>query len=146
MRTTWTQYLTLFSCWLVFFVDAFAADWPQWLGPNRDGSSPETGLLTRWPKEGPRVLWKNAGGDGYSAVAIADGRAVTLVQHDDKEWCLALDAATGKKLWETELAAAYLNQYGNGPRATPTIDGNRVYAQAASGPLVCLDAASGRID
>src|SRR6202163_3708413 len=80
-----------------------AADWPCWLGPLRNGSSPETGLLTTWPKEGPKQLWKVTGGDGYSSVAVAQGKAVTLVQHGDAQFALALDAATGKKLWETKL-------------------------------------------
>jgi outer membrane protein assembly factor BamB len=125
--------------------NAFAVDWPNWLGPNRNGSSPETGLLTKWPKEGPKVLWKVPGGDGYSAVAVADGRAITLVQHDDKEWCLALDAVKGTKLWEKEISSAYKNQYGNGPRSTPAIDGSLVYAQSVTGPFVCLEAGSGKI-
>ena len=51
-----------------------AADWPNWLGPMRNGSSPETGLLTTWPKEGPKVLWQVPGGDGYSSIAVAQGR------------------------------------------------------------------------
>src|SRR5262249_42403697 len=100
---------------------AFAADWPQWLGPNRNGSSPETGLLTQWPKGGPKVLWKVEGGDGYSSVAVADGRAITLVQKDDKEYVLALDAVKGTKLWEKAIAPGFKNSYGNGPRSTPAI-------------------------
>src|SRR5437870_4358599 len=81
-----------------------ASDWPHWLGPNRTGASPETGLLTTWPKTGPKLLWKVPGGVGYSSVAIADGRAVTQVQHDGAEYVLALDAVKGTKLWETKVA------------------------------------------
>src|SRR6202453_3588713 len=82
-----------------------AADWPCWLGPLRVGMSPEKDLLTTWPKDGPKLLWKVAGGDGYSSVAVAQGRAVTLVQHDDAEFVLALDAVKGTKLWETKVGA-----------------------------------------
>ncbi len=123
----------------------WGADWPNWLGPNRNGSSPETGLLVDWPKDGPKVLWKAPGGEGYSAVVVAKGKAVTLVQRNGGEAVLALDAAKGTKLWETKIAPAYKNQYGNGPRSTPTFEGDFVYVQSVSGPLVCLDAAKGDI-
>src|SRR5437667_308153 len=104
---------------LLLAASALAADWPHWLGPNRNGSSPETGLLTTWPAAGPKVLWKVPGGDGYSSVAVAGGRAVTLVQRGGDELVLALDAATGKELWQARVGPAYKNQYGNGPRSTP---------------------------
>lgn len=134
---------------LLFFAliisPAFAADWPQWLGPNRNGTSAETGLLTTWPKSGPKVLWTHPGGEGYSSIAIAGGKAITQVQHDGAEFVLALDAAKGTKLWETKVAAGFKNSYGNGPRATPTVDGKLVYAQSPSGALTCLDAEKGDI-
>ena len=122
-----------------------AADWPHWLGPNRNGSSPETGLLTTWPKTGPKVLWKYPGGDGYSTVAVAQGRAVTQVQHDDSEFVLTLDAVKGTKLWETKIADAYKNNFGDGPRATPTLEGKFIYVYSPSGLLACLDADRGGI-
>jgi outer membrane protein assembly factor BamB len=122
-----------------------AADWPCWLGPLRNGSSPETGLLTTWPKDGPKLLWKVPGGDGYSSVAVARGKAVTLVQHDGGEFVLALDAVKGTKLWETKVADVFKNSYGNGPRSTPTIDGKNIYVQLPTGPLACLDAERGNI-
>ena len=132
-------------CWMTFSGTVVAADWPQWLGPNRNGSSPETGLLTKWPKDGPKVVWKVDGGEGYSSVAVANGRAITLIQRDGKEWVIALDAVKGTKLWETPIGPFYKNAYGNGPRSTPTIDGNLVYAQSVSGPLVCLKADKGNV-
>jgi outer membrane protein assembly factor BamB len=121
------------------------ADWPQWLGPQRNGASPETGLLMDWPKEGPKVLWKVPGGDGYSSIAVAGGRAFTLVQRGNDELVIALDAAGGKELWQTRSGPAYLNKFGNGPRSTPAIDGGFVYAQSVSGPLLCLEAETGKI-
>ena len=136
--------LALFVTGVVSF-SAGAADWPNWLGPNKNGSSPETGLLTTWPATGPKLLWKSAGGDGYSTVAIAQGRAITQVQHDGAEHVLALDAVKGTKLWETKIADAYKNNFGDGPRATPTIEGKSIYVYSPSGALVCLDAEKGDI-
>jgi outer membrane protein assembly factor BamB len=121
------------------------ADWPQWLGPARNGSSPETGLLTDWPKEGPKVLWKVPGGDGYSSVAVAGGRAITLVQRGTDELVIALDAVSGKELWTARCGPAYKNKYGNGPRSTPACEGKLVYVQSVTGPLMCLEADSGKI-
>src|SRR5215210_895599 len=72
---------------------ATAADWPQWLGPDRNGASPEKGLLTTWPAGGPKVLWKVEGGDGYSAVSVVGKRAYTLVQRGDDELAIALNVA-----------------------------------------------------
>ncbi len=135
--------------WLIafFFVTvppAPAADWPNWLGPARNGSSPETGLLTTWPTTGPKILWEAKGGDGYSSIAVAGGRAITLVQRDGKEIVLGLDALKGTQLWETPLALAYKNMYGNGPRSTPTIEGDRVYVTSVTGPIACLNAKDGQ--
>ena len=124
---------------------ARAADWPHWLGPNYNGSSPETGLLIEWPSEGPRVAWKAAGGPGYSAVVVADNRAITLVQRDKQEWVLALDARTGKELWKTAVAGIYKNNFGDGPRSTPTVEGKFVYVQSVSGPVVCLGVEKGDV-
>lgn len=130
---------------LVLVLPLGAADWPNWLGPMKNGASPETGLLTTWPKAGPKVLWKVNGGVGYSSVAIAQGRAITQVQHDGAEHVLALDAGKGTKLWETKIAGEYKNGYGDGPRATPTIEGKFVYVHSPSGPLACLELESGKI-
>src|SRR5215218_8428335 len=106
-----------------------ADDWPRWLGPNANASSKETGLKLTWGDKGPKVLWEAPGGEGYSTIAVADGRAITLVQRGGKELALALDAKTGAKLWETPIAPGYKNSYGNGPRSTPSIDGQNVYVQ-----------------
>lgn len=122
-----------------------AADWPNWMGPNRNGSSPETGLLTDWPKAGPKVHWKVAGGDGYSSIAVAGGRAYTMVQRGKDEMVIALDAATGKELWATPVGPAFKNQYGDGPRATPAVEGKHLWAQSVTGPVVCLETDSGKI-
>jgi outer membrane protein assembly factor BamB len=131
---------------LLISLTAAAGDWPQWRGPNRDGISSETGLLTSWPAGGPRVVWKTTGlGEGYSSFSIVKGRLYTQGQRGDQEYVYAFDIKTGTKLWEVPTGRPYREQRGNGPRGTPTIDGDRLYAMAADGRLVCLEAATGEV-
>lgn len=122
-----------------------AADWPQFLGPTRNGISSETGLLDKWPEGGPKVLWRVPGGVGMSGLAISGGRLLTLVQKDGQQFVLALDAATGKPLWQTPVASEYKNQMGDGPRATPAISGNQVFAFTGEGILAALDLNDGKL-
>ncbi len=130
---------------LIFSAVLSAADWPQWRGPNRDGISTETGFLPSWPSGGPPVVWKTNGlGQGYSSLAIANGRIYTQGQRDNQEFILAFDVKTGKKIWETPTSRAYRNDRGDGPRGTPTIDGDRLYAMTGDGVLLCLDLATGK--
>jgi outer membrane protein assembly factor BamB len=122
-----------------------AADWPQWRGANRDGKSGETGLMQSWPKGGPPVVWKAKGlGEGYSSVAVVGNRLFTQGQVGNQEFVLAIDAATGKQVWKTPTGRPFGNDKGNGPRGTPTVDGNRLYALAGDGTLVCLDTETGK--
>ncbi len=122
-----------------------AADWPQWRGPKQDGVSLETGLLAKWPKAGPAELWRLPLGAGFSAVSVADNRALTMYGTPAGEFVVALDAASGKPLWKVRCGDLFLNDsYGNGPRATPTIDEGRVYALGGKGDLLCLEAATGK--
>ena len=121
-------------------------DWPQWRGPNRDGRSTERGLLKKWPAAGPPLAWRATGaGEGYSSFATAAGRLITLGARGDREYVIAFDAGSGKQLWATAHGRRFGNDRGDGPRGTPTIDGDRVYAFGASGDLSVLDAASGKI-
>lgn len=125
---------------------AVRADWPQWRGPDRDAVSRETGLRTRWPRSGPPLLWKVPGGEGFSSLAISEGRIYTLVDRDDTEWVICLEADTGKELWKVRSADSYKEgQGGNGPRSTPTVDGRLVYTLGATGTLLCLDKVSGEV-
>lgn len=122
------------------------ADWPQWRGPRRDGVSAETGLLKDWPANGPPLAWTATGaGEGYSSFAVANGRAFTLGARGDTEYVIAFDAATGKRLWDIAHGRRFNNDRGDGPRATPTVDGERLYAYGASGDLAAMDAASGKV-
>ena len=121
-----------------------AGEWPQWRGPNRDGKSPETGLLTEWPAGGPPLAWKAGGaGTGYSSMSVAAGRLYTVGARGGTEYIHAFEVATGKKLWEVANGKEYSNDRGNGPRGTPTIEGGRLYVLGASGDLTVLDAAKG---
>ncbi len=123
-----------------------AAIWPQWRGPNRDGVSKETGLLKQWPTDGPALVWKAAGaGRGYSSFSIADGKLYTMGLRGDREYVVAFDVATGKEAWATPHGSAFRNDRGDGPRGTPTIDGDRVYALGGNGDLSALDARTGKI-
>jgi outer membrane protein assembly factor BamB len=118
--------------------------WPQFLGPDRTGISQETGLLGSWPEGGPKEVWRVPAGVGMSGLAIDGGRLITMFQDDTKQYALALDAASGKKLWQTPVAPRYKNPQGDGPRATPTIVGERVFVYTGQGFLVALNAADGK--
>ncbi len=121
-------------------------DWPQWRGPRRDGVSTETGLLQQWPAGGPRLKWQVKGaGEGYSSFSVANGRLFTLGAREGTEYVIAFDAASGKRLWEVANGKRFDNNRGSGPRATPTVDGDRVYAFGASGDLTVLEAATGKV-
>ncbi len=123
-----------------------AGNWPQWRGPNRDGISKETGLLKQWPAEGPPLAWKaNGAGRGYSSFAISNGKLYTMGVRGDREFVVAFDVATGKEAWATAHGSAFRNDRGDGPRGTPTIDGDRVYALGGNGDLSALDARTGKI-
>jgi outer membrane protein assembly factor BamB len=124
---------------------AWAADWPQWRGPNRDGISPETGLLDSWPKGGPPLLWKIQGlGEGYASGAVSGGRLYIQGQQGDEEFVLAYDSSTGKQLWRVQTGRQFRESRGYGPRGTPSVDGDRLYSLAADGMLVCLETATGK--
>jgi outer membrane protein assembly factor BamB len=126
-------------------ITTYAADWPQWRGPNRDGISTETGLLKTWPSEGPKLVWKAQGlGEGYSAFSVVGDRLYTQGQRGNEAYVMAFDTNTGKKVWETPAGGAFRERRGNGPRGTPTVDGERLYALNADGNLLCLDRATGK--
>jgi len=132
---------------------ATAADWPQFRGPNRDGVSRETGLLTQWPKDGPQLLWTYAdAGVGYAGPAVVGDRLYTCGTRGDAEVVIALDlksAADGKvaELWTAKIGPLFTwkgNSWNAGPNVTPTVDGDAVYALGGFGDLVCVEAATGK--
>lgn len=119
-------------------------DWPQWRGPNRDGLSTDTGLLKSWNDGGPALAWKTSGlGNGYSSVAIANGIIFTMGERSGKQFVLALDLNDGKELWAAEISNQGFDSAGRGPRSTPTVDGDLVYAVSPLGDLLCCEAGTG---
>ncbi len=119
--------------------------WPQWRGPNRDDVTLETGLLKEWPAEGPKRLWLNQdAGLGYAGFAIAKGKLFTMGAWDQEEFLICLDANTGKEQWKTPLGGRLANKWGDGPRGTPAVDGDMVYALGGDGTLVCVSFADGK--
>jgi len=122
-----------------------AEDWPAWRGAKRDDSSNEKGLLKNWPADGPKAAWvfKDAG-IGYSGPAIVGGKLYTMGAREDVEQIICLDAMTGKELWSAELGPVLQNNWGDGPRATPTVDGDMIYAMSAKGHLLCVALKDGK--
>jgi outer membrane protein assembly factor BamB len=117
--------------------------WPQWRGPNRDGISPDTGLMTSWPDGGPPRVWTAGGlGQGLSSVSVANGRVFTMGDRRDGQYVIALDEGTGRELWAARVGGRHTDEYG-GPRGTPTVDDELVYVVDTDGDLVCLEAATG---
>lgn len=124
----------------------FAADWPQYQGPERNGVSSETGLLLNLPKDGPPKLWEKAVGEGFSGPVIQGNRCILFHRVGDEEVVESLDASSGKEQWKYAYPTRYRDSYGkgDGPRATPVIAGGRVYTLGAEGTLHCLDLENGK--
>jgi outer membrane protein assembly factor BamB len=120
-----------------------AADWPWFRGPEHDGTSAESDLLETWPEGGPKVLWKTPLGKGYSGVSVARGRLYTMFDDGDETFVACYDAATGKQIWRSAAGKAFSDSQGDGPRSTPTVDGNVVYAMNAHGVLYALGTEEG---
>lgn len=129
-------------------------DWPQWLGPKRDGVWREKGILDKFPPGGPKVLWRTPVGGGYAGPAVADGKVYLMdrqlargVKNPDNQFSkprlegservLCLDAANGKQIWKHEYPCLYRISYPTGPRTTPVVAGGKVYTLGAMGDLFC---------
>lgn len=120
-------------------------DWPQWRGPDRTDVSKETGLLKSWPQGGPKRVWLyEKAGNAYSGFSVSQGRLYTLGTRENSEILLALDAAKGTEIWVTKLSSILQNNWGKGPRSTPTVDGDRIYTMSGNGTLVCVQKADGK--
>jgi outer membrane protein assembly factor BamB len=123
-----------------------AADWPQWLGPHRDGVSLEK--IKPWKGE-LKVLWRQAVGPGHSSPVVAGGKVYlhAQVKGEDKEEVLAFDAKTGTKAWNTSYPRGpFFSFFGTGPQGTPAVSGGKVYSFGSTGFLACFDAQSGNLD
>jgi outer membrane protein assembly factor BamB len=122
-------------------------DWPQWRGPNRDGHSPDVGLLKTWPAGGPRLVWKATDmGLGYATVSVVGERLFTMGDKGDANYLIALNRADGKPLWTTKVGRAGAPGWGGfaGPRASPTVDHDLVFVVGQYGEVLCAEAATGR--
>ena len=130
----------------LFAISALATDWPQLLGPTRNGVYAGNDLAAHWPKEGPAVLWQRPVGQGFSGPAVVSSKLVLFHRVDDREVVECHDAGTGKALWTFGYPTAYRDDFGfdEGPRATPTINDGRVFTYGAEGKLTCLELASGK--
>lgn len=137
---------TLLSSATFFVLPGLANDWPQFLGPARDGVYSGSDLSTAWPKDGPPILWQRKVGQGFSGPAVASGKLILFHRIDDKETIECLDASTGKTLWTFDYPTAYRDDFGfdEGPRATPAMSDSHVYTYGAEGILTCLDLISGK--
>lgn len=124
-------------------VEPVQGEWPQYRGPNRDGKSTARGFLKDWPAAGPPVQWRAPVGEGYSGISVAGGLVYTMYNRGGSEWLTAFDSADGSVRWELKTDSAYRDQFGDGPRSTPLVDGSVVYALGAKGKLVAADAAKG---
>ena len=138
-----------------------SADWPQWLGPDRDGTWHEEGVAAKFPEGGPKVLWRTPVGLGYSGPAVVGDRVFLMdyaaesgeiinnpgkaIALDGFERIRCFDAKTGKQIWERKAKRPYELSYPAGPRSTVTVDGDQVFALGAMGHLTCLDAKSGKV-
>jgi outer membrane protein assembly factor BamB len=120
-------------------------DWPQFLGPARNGTYAGHDLAASWPTEGPSTLWQTNVGQGFSGPAAQDGKLIIFHRLEDRETVDCLDATNGSPIWRFAYPTGYHDDYGfdEGPRATPTLNGGRVYTFGAEGALHCLDITNG---
>lgn len=139
------------SCGMVLWLigaGSAAAQWPQWGGPAGDFVAQDSRLAASWPDGGPRKIWTRELGDGYSAILVENDRLYTMYRGDDRERAIALDAKTGETIWEfaydSQPSEEHVKQFGTGPRATPALDGDRLFAVGVSGTMHCLDKRDGK--
>lgn len=133
-------------------VATLSGPWPQFHGPLRNAVSPDTGLLTQWPDDGPPLVWETSGaGRGYASLSIANGHIHTLgdgpsTAEDKDEYVSCFDETNGKLVWQTKLGPAWNsgNADWQSSRSTPTVDGERLYVVTPHGQLACLDSTTGK--
>lgn len=148
-RSCWTL-SSCFTCVLLLAIlsPLASAQWPGWGGPNRNFTVDVKGLSTQWSTDGPKQVWSRDLGPGYSAIAVDQGRLYTMYRKGKKEVVVALDAETGKTVWEHQYDAFLLKdmdpQFGEGPNATPLVHDGRVYTLGIAGHLECVDQKTGK--
>ncbi len=122
-------------------------DWPEFLGPARNGKSRERGIWTDWDRRKPRVVWQHEIGEGYAIGSVAAGRFIQADRSGGKIRIFCWNAETGQQLWQYDYPTTYRDYYGydGGPRCSPLIDGDRVYVYGPDGRLICLGLADGQL-
>ncbi|MDE0626613.1 MAG: PQQ-like beta-propeller repeat protein [Bryobacterales bacterium] len=139
------------AVWLATGALLIADDWPEWRGAGRQGVWEETGVLNRFPSQGLAVVWREPLGQGYAGPSVLGGRVFVTdflpgEGSGGSEGLIALDQRTGDRVWTYRWPANYAGlQYASGPRATPTVDGDRVYALGTEGTLVCASVSDGSV-
>jgi len=140
-RTKWPANLLL--CVALLATPCLADDWPQWLGPNRNGVSLETGWRADWPKAGPPELWRRNVGKGYSTVTVRGDRVYTMGNAAGHDVVWRLDADTGRAVWKFRYPCRGGGNGWPGTRIVPMLDGDRVYTLSLKGQIHCLNAETG---
>ncbi|MEO7653685.1 MAG: PQQ-binding-like beta-propeller repeat protein, partial [Bryobacteraceae bacterium] len=127
-------------------VSLLAQDWPQFLGPARNGTYSGKDLGAKWPASGPPLLWKKEAGAGFSSPVVSQGKLLIFHRREGKDLLDCLDAKSGAALWTYESPTGYRDDFGfdEGPRSTPAIAGGRVFIFGAEGVLQAIDFASGK--
>ena len=123
------------------------SNWPQWGGPNRDFIITAPKLAESWPEGGPSIVWRRPLGEGYSSVIVMNGQLFTMYRTGESEVAVAVEAKTGKTLWENAYSAPVDRldrQYGPGPHATPLVVDDQVFTIGATGVLLAMDAEAGK--
>ena len=144
MQTVRAALLAVVVAWALP-LPAHGQDWPQWLGPDRDGRYSGLPPSTDWPSDGPPEVWRRSVGEGFAGPAVADGRLLLFHRLDGREVLEALDAATGRPLWRHDAPTAYRDDFGfdEGPRAVPVVADGRVFTFGAQGRLSAVSLETG---
>jgi outer membrane protein assembly factor BamB len=131
---------------LLLSISSWASDWPQFLGPTRNGVYDGTNIAEAWPGGGPPMVWQKAVGHGFSGPVVVDRKLVLFDRFNDQERVSCMDARTGSEIWSFRYPTAYQDDFGfdDGPRATPAISEGRVYTFGAQGMLNCLELGTGK--
>ncbi|MFQ5491290.1 MAG: PQQ-binding-like beta-propeller repeat protein [Phycisphaerae bacterium] len=152
-RLQYSPIESLVSCCVALLMAAFApasanAQWLQFGGPRADFTVEAAGLADKWPEEGPKQLWKRELGDGYSSITVDEDRLYTMYAKGKRQYVICLKTDSGETVWEHKHSAKYFKgmdtSFGTGPRATPVVAGDRVFAAGIGARLYCLDKYTGK--
>jgi outer membrane protein assembly factor BamB len=162
MSSNWKSWLASLGLLTICAGELSGADWPQWLGPNRDSVWSESGIVDKFSTKGPPVVWRATIGAGYAGPAVAQGRVYVMDRQlatgatnsadpfargivQGTERLLCLNEKDGKLVWKHEYDCPYTISYGSGPRVTPLVNRGKVYSLGAEGNLFCFDAQHGKV-